>query len=236
MKPLVSILLPCYSSYELFNKVFPMSLSEIIINCDFELIMYNNGGGFEKILEHEEFKRFKNNPRLTNPRLSNVEFIGDGKNIGLNPALNVCARIAKGTYYFLPHVDMFMLPNCLQSLINVAKNQPPASFLLCSRSIEPTKGHTNHHIIEDYGKEPFEFNNDINGVKNSNANKVLEKYGASYKNHTIEVGARMPFFMHRKLWEKMQGVDPNYFSYCTDDDLIQAAWHCRSKKILDDIW
>jgi GT2 family glycosyltransferase len=156
---------------------------------------------------------------MDSPRRMQIKVIGDGSNIGLNKALNECAKVATGEYFFLPHTDMYIMPNCLEALLKAAKPHPPASFLMCSRSVEPTPGHTKHHIIKNYGMEHFDFKE-----------PELLKDFSTYKDSTIEVGARMPFFMHRKLWEKMKGVDENYFSYCTDDDLIQEAWDAGCRK------
>lgn len=207
----VSILLAAYKSKELLQNVF---ISGYIHQPGVtrELIIYDNGGNGEAT---EGYKvdpvGYYNN--------TGVKIIGNGTNIGLNAALNECAKVAKGEYFYLPHTDMYMLPNCLASLLAAAKNQAPASFLMCSRSVEPTTGHTRHHIIKNYGMEPDTFQR----------YPLLSDF-KDYKDATIEVGARMPFFMHRKLWEKMKGVDEKYFSYCTDDDLIQEAWDVGCRK------
>jgi GT2 family glycosyltransferase len=208
----VSILLAAYKSSELLEKVFLPSLSENL-DVQIELIIYDNGG-------NDWLPNVTTDPIFPGPSGHKWITIGDGKNIGLNKALNECAKVATGDYFFLPHSDMFLMPGCLSSLVAAAKNQAPASFLFCSRSVEPTQGHTRHHIIKNYGQEASEFKE----------KELLEDF-KDYKNSTIEVGARMPFFMHRNLWNRMSGVDENYFSYCTDDDLIQEAWDAGVRKI-----
>lgn len=199
--PDISILLPCYKAKDLLEKVFIPSLKNW--KCSWELILRDNGG-------NGDLKKYQSN---------NVKIIGEGDNIGLNRGLNECFLIAKGNYIFLSHCDMYLLENSDTALLQAAKNQSPLSFLMCSRSIEPTQGHTKHHIIKNYGQEASEFKEE----------ELLKDF-KDYKDPTIEVGARMPFFLHRKLWEKMKGVDENYFSYCTDDDLIQEAWDAGCRK------
>lgn len=217
----ISILLPAYKSEKLFEKVFlpsfGMNASKIA-----ELIVYDNGGNgnLKEVVEtHKALCQFYSNDFRMNWDAHKITVIGNGINIGLNRALNECAKVAKGEYFFLPHTDMHMMSNCLDTLVLAAKNQPPASFLMCSRSIEPTVGHTRHHIIKNYGQEAEDFK----------LHELLKDF-KNYKDNTIEVGARMPFFMHRKLWDNMRGVDENYFSYCTDDDLIQTAWDVGVRK------
>jgi GT2 family glycosyltransferase len=205
----ISILLPAYKSEELLQKVFIPSLKNCSI--DTQLVVYDNSGN--GTLEQRWY--FPSNNGCVIDFIS----IGDGKNIGLNAALNECARVATGDYFYLCHTDMYLMPGWDTALLQAAKNQPPASFLMCSRSVEPTLGHTKHHIIKNYGMEAAEFRE-----------QELLKDFKDYKDTTIEVGARMPFFMHRQLWGKMKGVDENYFSYCTDDDLIQTAWHVGCRK------
>lgn len=210
----VSILLPAYKSEDLLVKVFCKSWFDHHMLGDYEVIIYDNGGngkGLDCLKNDFDF------PDVN--KYTGITVIGDGVNVGLNKALNECAKIAIGEYFYLPHSDMFMMPNCFEPLLAAAKNQPPLSFLFCSRSVEPTQGHTSHHMVKNYGQEAASF-----------LEKELLEDFKDYKNSTIEVGARMPFFMHRKLWEKMQGVDENYFSYCTDDDLIQEAWHAGTRK------
>lgn len=202
MKPKISILLAAYKSEELLDLVFIPSLKNW--TCDWELIIRDNGG-------NGNLDKYKSDLR--------IKIIGDGSNIGLNKALNQCASIAQGDYYYLPHSDMVLLPNSDTALLEAAKGHAPGSFLFCSRSVEPTMGHTQHHIIKNYGQEASEFQ----------AQELMKDF-STYKNSTIEVGARMPFFLDKFLWKKMNGVDENYFSYCTDDDLVQEAWHCKVRK------
>jgi len=207
----ISILLPAYKSDYLFSKVF---LPSFLKNCSqkTELIIYDNGGNAGALLPWK-VKACGTSKALGK---NEIKVIGEGKNSGLNVALNECAKVATGDYFYLPHSDMYLMPGWDTALLDACKNLPPASFLLCSRSIEPTKGHTDFHIIKDYGKEWNEFDEQ----------RLLEtyernKYGSD---HTVMSGYRMPFFMHRKLWDLMQGVDDRYFSYCTDDDLVQTAY------------
>ena len=179
-------------------------------NPDRELVIYDNGGNGKEldVLRHDD------SYEIDSEQVLGIKVIGDGNNIGLNAALNECAKVAKGDYFYLPHTDMYLMPGWDTALLDACKNLPPASALLCSRSIEPTKGHTDFHVIKDYGREWNEFDE----------GKLLEDF-KEYKDLSVVSGYRMPFFLHRKLWERMQGVDPNYFSYCTDDDLVQTAYH-----------
>jgi GT2 family glycosyltransferase len=206
----ISILLPSYKSKELLRQVFIPSLYNCSVDC--EVIIRENS---DCNLEDSTWKSH-------NGSTIQLKVIGDKQNVGLNIGLNDCAKVATGDYYYLCHTDMFLMPNWDTSLLQAAKNQPPASFLMCSRSVEPTQGHTRHHIIKNYGQE-VQDNGDFD------YSKLMEDF-KDYKDTTIEVGARMPFFMHRKLWERMKGVDENYFSYCTDDDLIQEAWDVGVRK------
>lgn len=198
MKPKISILLPAYKSGKLLDKVFIPGFTNNT-SIDTELIIYDNG-------ENEnEFTKLYDCTIYTK--------IGNGNNIGLNQALNKCADVAQGEYFFLPHTDMYLMPNWDIALLNAVKNYPPGKQLLCSRSIEPTKGHTNYHVIKDYGKQ----------WQNFQKQELLEDF-KNYKDYTIVTGYRMPFFMHRFLWETMNGVDENLFSYATDDDLFVTAY------------
>jgi len=201
----ISILLAAYKSEKLIENVFLKGLKKCAVPI--QLIIYDNGG-------NGDFS-FLDNKFLLSPFETKVVVIGDGKNIGLNAALNECAKVAIYDHLFLPHTDMYLLPGWDLSLLKEAKNLAPHSYLFCSRSIEPTKGHTDLHIIKDYGKEWNDFIYE--------EEKLLNDF-KDYKDDGIVCAARMPFFMHKHLWKRMGGVDKNYFSYCTDDDLIQEAY------------
>lgn len=203
---MISILLAAYKSEELLEHVFVRSYNKTA--PWHELIIYDNGGNGNYL---ESLKILES--------VTNIKVVGSGENIGLNAALNECAKVAKGDWFYLPHTDMYLMPGWDTALLQAVKNQPPGSQLLCSRSIEPTKGHTEFHIIKNYGMEHDELKE----------KKLLSDF-ADYKDNTIVTGYRMPFFMHRALWSKMQGVDPKYFSYCTDDDLVQTAYDCGVRK------
>lgn len=200
---MISILLPAYKSEKLLKNVFFESLHNSARRTAIEIVVYDNGGNGDL------------NPERTVCRChaGMTKIIGNGQNIGLNAALNECAKVATGDYFFLPHTDMFLLPGWDIALLNACKNLPPTSFLLCSRSIEPGFSHIPSQIKADYGNEWDNFDS-----------KKLMKEFEKFKQSGIVVNARMPFFMHRKLWEKLGGVDENYFSYCTDDDLIQDCY------------
>lgn len=205
----ISILLAAYKSEHLLEKVF---LASVFKNTSVpvEVIIYDNGGNNRKEPDYEY---------LIRDIPIHVKTIGNGENIGLNRALNECAKEASGEYFYLPHTDMYLLPGWDTSLLKECRNLAPATFLFCSRSIEPTKGHTNHHVIRNFGKEWNEFKEED-----------LLVFFSEYKDKGVEVGARMPFFMHRKLWHKMNGVDPVLHSYCTDDDLVQNAFDCGVRR------
>jgi glycosyltransferase involved in cell wall biosynthesis len=198
----ISILLPCYKSENLLEYVFISSLKNW--KCNYEVILWDNGGN-GNIKKYESDK---------------IKVIGNGKNIGLNKALNECAKIAQGKYFYLCHTDMYLMPNLDLSLTNEAKKHAPGSYLFCSRSIEPTKGHTPFHIIKNYGQEYNEFKE-----------RQLLKDFENYNDNSIVTGYRMPFFGHKKLLEKLAEFnkknnicdgpfDEKLFSYCTDDDLF----------------
>lgn len=171
-----------------------------VFSVPVQIVCYDNGGN------HAIHEFVRDNKQYT--------WIGDGTNIGLNAALNKCFEHAKYDYLYLPHTDMFLMPGWDSALLRHAKRYAPTSYLFCSRSIEPTRGHTNFHHIANYGQEPQEFQRE----------QLLADF-AEHNDSSVTTGYRMPFFLHKALWDKMQGVDPNLFSYATDDDLFFSAYH-----------
>jgi GT2 family glycosyltransferase len=208
---MISILLPAYKSEQLLDMIFLKSFLKTLGHGrgNSELIIYDNGGN-GSLFQNDIFDIFIS---------AHGRLIGDGINVGLNEALNQCALNASGEYFFLPHTDMWLLPGWDEALLSAAKNLAPHTFLFCSRSIEPGFSHIPSQIIRDYGNE----------VDNFREEDLLRDFPSLVENKVV-VNARMPFFMHRNLWEKINGVDSNYFSYCTDDDLIQSAYDVGVRK------
>lgn len=202
---MISIFLPAYKSEELLKNVFFPSMRHCQLPV--EVIIRDNGGNGD-LADHV----------LNN--LVTVKIIGDGNNVGLNRAFNECARVAKHDFFYLCHTDMSCLPGWDTALIDAAKNQAPGSYLFSSRSIEPSQGHTPFHIVENYGREQEEFQECL----------MLSRCSKYADDKTIVQGYRMPFFFHRKLFEKMNGFDEQFISFATDDDLFLSAYNVGVRK------
>ena len=144
-----------------------------------EYILYDNGGNGNAL---DIFKQ-----------RSWCKVLGDGNNIGLNAALNQCAKEANGEYFYLPHTDMALDHLYYEPLLQHSKNLPPTSFLFCSRSIEPNPGHTPFHLIENHGQEIEDWNDWRNIVS------LMKSFDRYRKDKSIVTAYRMPFFMHRDL-------------------------------------
>jgi glycosyltransferase involved in cell wall biosynthesis len=221
---MISVLLPSFKSKELLKKVFRPSWKNNS-TCDTELIVYDNGG-------NGIFRNcFVDTPADTISEFDKNDYVlGDGNNIGLHAAYNKAFKVAKGDWFFLPHTDQYLLPNWDVELLNATRGMVASKILLCSRSVEHTKGHTNHHKIINFGKT----------VEDFKEKELMDWYGTQYQNtlesQRIEVGSRMPFFLHRSLLDKMadfnqkNGIcdgpfDDHYFSFGQDDDIIQTCFH-----------
>lgn len=211
--PKISILLPVYKSEDLLKKVFIPSLQNCSVNC--EIVFYDNGGNnLQKNGLNSYFSFLSKNKS----EIDWVPIVGK-ENKGLNVAFNECVKIAKGDYFYLCHTDMFLLPGWDIALLNAAKNQAPGSFLYCSRSVEPGFSHIKSQIRKDYGNE----------VENFNHEQLMKEY-QNYIENGIVFNARMPFFLHRKLWQRIGGVDEKFFSFCSDDDIIQQCYDVGVRK------
>ena len=188
-----------------------------------QIILYDNGG-------NGDIKKYQHEPRLYGSGiLQEIKVIGAGQNIGLNAALNECAKVATGDYFYLCHTDMVLLPNWDKALLEASKNLAPGSYLFCSRSIEKTS-HTPFHILKDFGIS----------VESFREKELLEFY-ANYKDKGIVTGYRMPFFSHKKLLNKLTEYniknsicdgpfDNSFWSYATDNDLFFNCYEIGVRK------
>ena len=114
----ISILLAAYKSEGLLRKVLCKSYFENCLdNPEIEMIIYDNGGNGKEL----DVLRTDDVPVDV---VLGIKVIGDGRNIGLNAALNECAKVATGEYFYLPHTDMYLMPNWYQPLLEAVKNLP----------------------------------------------------------------------------------------------------------------
>lgn len=216
-KPKISVLLPAYKSGKLLKEIFiPSFVQNTVENV--ELLIWDNGGNEEHL--NSSTKLYFNNLRV----------FGNGENLGLNKALNLLAKEAKGEYFYLCHTDMHLLPGWDTALLTAAKNLPPTSFLFTSRSIEKAS-HIPMQLLKDFGTNLDNFNKE-----------GLEKFfKEEYKDKGIVTGYRMPFFGHIDLLKKMHKYnkennicdgpfDESYFSFATDDDLFITAYNCSVRR------
>lgn len=213
-KPKISILLPAYKSEQLLRKVFIPSFFRNTVSDELELIIYDNGGNGD-FFESRGYTEW-----MQGHAKHKIKQIGDGKNVGLNKALNECAKVATGEYFYLPHTDMYLLPGWDLALLNEVKNLPETSYILTSRSIEKAS-HIPMQLLKDFGTN----------LDNFRKEELEEFFKEEYKDKGIVTGCRMPMFFHRKLLEKLENYnfknfgtkeafDSNYFSYATDNEMI----------------
>lgn len=210
---MISILLPAYKSDELLQKVFyPSWLKNT--ECKTELILYDNGGNdvFIRSLLGSGCSEISFTLEVDDKHTLKIIGADKSENIGLNPALNAAAEHAEGDWLYLPHTDMHLMPKWDTGLLRASKGQVPWKILLCSRSIEK-HSHIPEQLLMDFGTDLASFD-EVN----------LYKFFKHYNDKSITVNARMPFFLHKKLWDKMGGVEEALFSFATDDDLIQEAY------------
>lgn len=221
--PKISILLPAYKSEKVLREVFIPSFFKNTVSDELELIIYDNGGNGD-FFEARGYATW-----MQGQAKHTIKQIGDGKNVGLNKALNECAKIATGEYFYLPHTDMYLLLGWDLALLNEAKNLPPTTFLFTSRSIEK-HSHIPMQLLKDFGTSLENFNKD-----------GLEEFFKTYNDKGIVTGYRMPFFGHMSLLKKMHKYnkennicdgpfDENLFSFATDDDLFITAYTCSVRR------
>jgi hypothetical protein len=119
--------------------------------------------------------------------------------------------------------------NCLETLLNEAKKHAPGTYLFCSRSIEKSS-HIPGQLLKDFCTSLDDFNEES-----------LSEFFSTYNDKGVYTYYRMPFFGHRKLFDKLTEYnikngfgdgpfDPQFFSYATDDDLFLNCYDIGVRK------
>jgi len=174
----------------------------------YEVLVYDNGS----------LKETQN--IINNCDIESIKYI-QAENKGIMNAWNWGINNASFRHFISLHDDMLVLPKWdIELALAVKKIPVPYRYIYCCRSFE-AKSHVKTQVIgKNYGNiEEFD---DAALLKDAK-----EIYKAD--NGKLIVSPREPMFMHKKLWEDMEGFSIDYWSFASDDWKILKAWNCGTR-------
>lgn len=146
-----------------------------------------------------------------------VKWINSGGNIGFGKANNLGAKYASGKYLFLLNSDTILLNNAIKFFYDYAESHTSEKLGVLGCWLCDNEGKPNN----SFGKFP---------TPNSEIKYLLGKFGTKKMGQYREkidmdyiIGADM--FIHRNLFEKFGGFDPNFFMYYEETDLQYRMAH-----------
>lgn len=144
-----------------------------------------------------------------------IKLIKYRKNLGFAKAANQGAKIAKGEYLLFLNPDTVVKSNCIESMLEFAKNKKDAAIVGCKvlnpdGSLQPSSGRfpTISNIIFD--RMPI-----INKIIQTEQIRLKDYYKKVQKPDWV-TGAF--FLAKREVFEKLGGFDERYFLYVEDVD------------------
>lgn len=145
-------------------------------------------------------------------RSDDLTLIANGGNAGYARALNQGARLARGEWLITSNVDLIVDAQCLEKLRQATLAMGGTDMLAaCTvRAGDPGRLDTAGHIVYADG---LTRGRGV-GQPRENYAEAAEVFGPS--------GAFAAF--RRELWERLGGMDEDFFAYCEDADL---AWRAR---------
>lgn len=140
-----------------------------------------------------------------------VKWINSGGNIGFGRANNLGAKYATGKYLLLLNSDTLLLNNALKAFYYYAEFHKDENLGVLGCWLCDNEGKQNN----SFGEFP---------TPNSEIRYLLGKVGIK-KLYNIEEGFDVDYiigadmFIHRNVFEKFSGFDPNFFMYYEETDL-----------------
>ena len=200
------------------------SLLEQTTDISFELIIVDN--------DSED-----NSAQAITEDFSDINLIISKENLGFARANNLASKMAKGEYLLLLNPDTVVLDGAIQKLHAFARKHP------CNRIYG---GRT---LYGDYSLNPFScwkkstiwslfcYATGLVSLFRRNALFDPESYGSWQRDSVREVDIVTGCFLmiERKLWDQLEGFDPQFFMYGEDADLcLRAAQKGARPKITPD--
>ncbi|MCD4705184.1 glycosyltransferase family 2 protein [bacterium] len=168
-----------------------------------------------------------------------VNLIASDKNLGFAKANNLGFKQAKYDYILLLNPDMKLYPDTLENTLKWTNTNPQADVIGCH--LVNQKGQTIPHVrqfptfldqLAIVLKLPHLFPNILNKYLQKNFN-----YSQAKKVDSIR-GAF--FLMHRKIYEKLKGLDERYFIWFEEVDFCKQVqknggevWYTPVAKCID---
>ncbi len=109
MNPTISIIIPVYNSELLLKRCLDSILSQSF--CDYELLLIDDGSTDNSSLICDEYARMDTRIKVFHKH-----------NGGMNTARNMGIERAKGKYLYFVDNDDYLLPGCLETLVDGIEN------------------------------------------------------------------------------------------------------------------
>lgn len=201
-----------------------MEVSIIIINYNTKRMLadclssvYNNTQGIEFEVIVVDNASTDGSEQYIRSLFPQVKWINSGGNIGFGRANNLGAKYAMGKYLFLLNSDTLLLNNALKAFYSYAESHKDENLGVLGCWLCDNEGKPNN----SFGEFP---------TPNSEIRYLLGKIGIK-KQCNIEEGFDVDYiigadmFIHRNVFEKFGGFDPNFFMYYEETDLQYRMAH-----------
>ncbi len=208
-KKIVSIIVVNYKSKENLYKCIN-SINKKWNNEIFEIIVVDND---EVDNISKELKK----------KFSKIKYIKNVGNLGYGNGNNLGVDNANGEYVFILNPDTYILSGNLENLLNIFKKYKKVA------AVSPTLYKENKKIYKLQGTRiltPLYAIFSLSFISSFlRKNKFLKKYyyldNSSGKERSIEVLPGTAFLIKKKIFQKINGFDDNFFMYFEEFDLFK---------------
>ncbi len=161
-----------------------------------------------------------------------VRLLVSEQNLGFSRGHNLIAKGAQGNYLFLLNPDTIVMPSALDLLVAYAERHPEMGII--GPKILNPDGSLQYSCRQFPNPTAALFRNTPLGKLFPN-NRFTRDYLMTDWDHNSErevdwvSGAAL--FIRRELYERLGGLDEQFFMYCEDTDLCYRAWQLGGRVV-----
>lgn len=204
-----------------YSIIIPSFNTKKLLDNSLQSIKEHGSKKFNREVVVVDNASYDGSPELVEEKYKGVVLIKNKKNLGFAKACNLGLKKAKGNYIIFLNSDTIVKNKAFDIMMEYAKNNPDVGvisgkLILRDGSIDPD---THRGFPTPWSSLTF-----FLGLERLFPNSWLfAQYHQGYKNistiHEIDAGAGALLLIPRKILERVNGWDENYFFYGEDIDL-----------------